>query len=355
MSTSISSVLGIMPNLLYGVDRLSTQNDTLTSEETSGVVADDFAGLGEQTYDAISLEPQITANNAWQANLTQGQTKLSTTQAALSGIGSIASSLQSSLLGLTGDTTTTSVAAASSSAKQALTQLTSLLNTQNGNSYVFAGTALDQAPVNTSDLADSAMVSSIMSAVATVGTTGSAAAEASTLASASDNTPGTSVFSAQLSTSALAATSLVPQLQVGQSDVIANGIVATQGGAATAQSTGSPIRDLIRALATVAGLAGADTGSAAFTQLVSSTSSQMQDVSQGIEDLVTTVGATQASIAAQSSTLSDVSTALQSQFSTIMEADPATVRSQQVAVQNQLTASYTLIADMKTMTLAQYL
>ena len=354
MSATISNSLGAIPNLLRGVDRLSAQNDALTAEESTGVVSDSFAGLGDQAEQAINLQPQITAIASWQTNLAQTQTKLSVTQSGLSSISSIASSLQTSLLGLSGTSSTSTIAAVSAGARQQLTQLTSLLNTQVGGSYVFAGTASDQPPVS-SDLASSSLVSSIISSVASVGTAGADATEAATLASAADNTPGTSVFSAQLSTSASAAAGLAPVLQVGQSDTIRSGIVATQGGAATAQSTGSPIRDLIRALATVAGLSGADPTSAGFTQLLSDTSAQLQTIGAGIQGLVSTVGQTQASATAQSGTLSNVSDALQSQLGNILNADPASVRTQQVAVQNQLTASYTLIADLKTLNLAQYL
>ena len=50
-----------------------------------------------------------------------------------------------------------------------------------------------------------------------------------------------------------------------------------------------------------------------------------------------------------------MSDALQSQLGAAKDSDPTTTRTQQVAVQNQLTASYTLIADMKSLNLAQYL
>ncbi len=353
--SGVISGYGTMPTLLRGVDKLSTQNDTLTAELSSGVVSDSYAGLGDQAYQAISLEPQISAADAWQANVTQTQTKLAATQNALTSITSIADSLQSTLLSLQGDVSTSAVSTASRQASQQLTELTSLLNTQSGHSYVFAGTASDQAPVNTSDLATSSMVSSIVSAVSQVGTAGAAATEAATLAAASDNAAANSVFSAQLSTSAETAGALAPQVQVGQDQFAATGIVATQGGAAGVSSTGSAIRDLIRSLATVAGLSGADSGSAGFQSLIADTSRQMGSVTQGLAGLTAVVGALQDGAASTSSNLSDMSDALQSQLGAAKDSDPTTTRTQQVAVQNQLTASYTLIADMKTLSLAQYL
>jgi flagellar hook-associated protein 3 FlgL len=351
MSGAISNGSGIMPTLMRNVDKLNATNDALSAALTSGVTSDSYAGLGDQAYAAISLEPQISATAAWQTNATVAQTNLSITQTALTSISSIATSLQTSLLSLQTTSSTSTIATISSAARQQLTALTALLNTKNGDSYVFAGTASDQPPVTTSDLATSSLVSGIIGAVATVGTAGATATEAATLASASLTSPA-NVFSTQLS---MAATALAPQIQVGQNQSIATGIVATQGGLASTVSTGSAIRDLIRSLATVAGLSGADSSSAGFQSLVADTSSQMSGVTQGLAGLTASVGTLQDNATSLGSSLSDMNDALTSQLDTTKNADPATTRTQQVAVQNQLTASYTLIADMKTLNLAQYI
>ena len=355
MSGAISNGSGIMPTLMRNVDKLNATNNALAAALSSGVTSDSFAGLGDQAYAAISLEPQISATTAWQTNVTVAQTKLSATQTALTGISAIATSLQASLLSLQTTSSAGTIAAVSSAAKQQLTALTALLNTKNGDSYVFAGTGSDQAPVTTSDLATSSLVSGIIGAVATVGTVGATATESATLASASDNTPTGSVFSTQLSVAAAAATTLVPQIQVGQSESIATGIVATQGAAASTVSTGSAIRDLIRSLATVAGLSGADSSSAGYQSLIADNSSQMSGITQSLAGLTASVGVLQQNASSRSSSLSDVSQALTSQLDAAKGDDPATTRTLQIAVQNQLTASYTLIADMKTLNLAQYI
>ena len=355
MSATISTSFGTTPTLLRSIDVLNAQNDALTAETSSGIVADSFAGLGDETSTAIGLQPQISATSAWQANVSDVQTRLSSAQTALSSINTIATNLQSTLLSLTTVNSSSAIATASDNAKQQLTALTSLLNTQSGDIYVFGGSASDQPPVSSSDLASSNLVSNIMTAVAAVGTTGAAATESATLTAALDNTPANSAFSSQLSVSATAASGLVQQVQVGNDDTLAAGVVATQGGAASSQSTGSSIRDLIRSLATVAGLSAADPSSAGFSTLVSDTSRQMQSVTQGLQGLVASAGTLQQNATSQGSMLSNVNDALTSQLNTIMDSDPTTVRTQQVALQNQLTASYTLIADMKTLTLAQYL
>ena len=355
MSGAISNGYGIMPTLMRNIDKLDAQNDALTAQTSSGITSDSYAGLGDQADEAISLQPQISATAAWQNNLTQTQTKLSVTQIALTSINSIATSLQSTLLTLQSSPSASTIATASQTARQQLTQLTSLLNTKSGDSYVFAGTASDQPPVSVSDLASSGMVSNIMSAVAQVGTAGATATESNTLASASDNSAAGSAFSTQLSVSATTAVTFVPQVQVGQNQSVAAGIVATQGGAAGPQSTGSSVRDLIRSLATVAGLSDADSSSPAFSTLVSDTSGQMTTVTQGLTALTASVGMQQDNSTTLQGDLADMTTAMMSQLDATKQSDVATTRTQQIAVQNQLTASYTLIADMKTLDLAQYI
>lgn len=355
MSGTISSSIGMMPTLLRNIDQLNAQNNTLTEQISTGLVSSDYAGLGDDAYQAISLDPEISQIGAWQANITQAQVKLSASATALTTISSIATSLQTSLVSLQSTTSPQTIATISQQAQQQLTQLTSLLNTSTGNGYVFAGTASDQAPVPAADLAASGVVASIIASVAQVGTNGAAATEASTLSAASGASAAGSIFSSQLSVPPAAAAALVPQVQIGAGAMLSSGIVVSQGTAPSLQSTGSAVADLIRGLATVAGLSQADTGSAGYQTLVSDTLTQMSSTVQSLQGMASQVGVLQDQASSQSSLLSDTKDALQGQLSDLTGSDVATVRTQQVAVQNQLTASYTIISDMRSLSLAQYL
>ena len=81
----------------------------------------------------------------------------------------------------------------------------------------------------------------------------------------------------------------------------------------------------------------------------------MPAVTAGLANLSGSLGGQQTMLTNQSTGLSDMSDALNTQINTVMDADTATVRTQQVALQNQLTASYNLIADEKTLSLADYI
>lgn len=343
--------------LTQAVDQLNAQNTDLEASLTSGAISDSYSGLGDQRFMALDLQPQITKIVGWQSNITSAQNILSVSQTAMSSVSSIATSLQTSLTTLTGDTSASTVAVAATQAQQALTQLATLLNTKDGSQYVFAGTDSNTAPVtDPATITSSAFFRNIASDVADVSTNGASQTEASTVAAAADNTAGQTVFSTALSVDPTVASGLNRRMTVGDQDHVSVGFVATQGtSAASTTSTGSSIRDLMRALAVVANLGQADTSSAQFSSLVASTRSQMDSVSSGLNIVMASMGTTQASLTSSSSMLDEVGDALTSQLGTIRDSDPTLLATQISATKTQLQASYSLIADMKGMSLAAYL
>ena len=351
-----TSLPSSITSLTQAVDQLSSQYNAEQAAVASGVTSDNYAGLGDQRYQALNLQPQITKLGAYQQNITAAQNNLTVTQTAMSQITTIATNLQTSLTSLQGDPSSVNVTTAALQARQSLTQLASLLNTQDGSGYVFSGNDSTNAPVtDPGSILQSSFFTTIADSVAAVGTTGADTAESATLAAASDNSSGASVFSTALSVDGTSATSLEHTVAVGEQDNAAVGFVATAGGAATSTSTGSSIRDLMRALATVGSLDQADPTSAGFTTLINDTSSEMTGVSSSLTTSVAALGQTQAQLATQGDDLSLMSDALTQQLGSIKDSDPALLSTQLTDTQNQLQASYSLIADMKGMTLAAYI
>lgn len=345
-----------MSVLTQSVDRLSSQYTTLSGALSSGVIADSYAGLGDGCYQALDLQPQISQINAWQENVTSAQNTLGITQTAMSSITTISTDLQTSLVSLQGDKSATNVAAAATEARDALTELATLLNTKNGSEYVFAGNTAGVAPVSDPETVTSgAYFKTIASSISSLGAVSTSSVEAQTVATASDNSASMSLFSSALSVSASDAASFTHSVTVGDQEDVATSIVATGGGNATSISTGSPIRDLMRALAVVANLGQADATSGAFSSLINDTATQMGGVSNSLELFVASLGATQSQLTAQTAMLSETGDALTKQLEAAKASDPATLSTQITDTQNQLQASYSLIADMKGMSLAAYL
>lgn len=342
--------------LTQSVDRLSSQYTALSGAVSSGVVADSYAGLGDSRYQALSLQPEISKIGAWQQNVTSAQNTLNITQTAMSRITTIATNLQTSLVTLQGDKSSTNVTAAATEARDALTELATLLNTKNGSEYVFAGNMSNVAPVvDPDDVTNSSYFKTIASSVSSLGTVSASTVEAQTVATASDNEGSVSVFSPTLSVTATNAGTLTHSITIGDQEDVATGIVATGGGDATSTSTGSSIRDLMRTLAVVGSLDQADATTGAFSSLVNDTATQLGVVSSNLELSVASLGATQNRLTLKDAALSETGDVLAKQLDAAKGSDPAELSTQITDTQNQLQASYSLIADMKGMSLASYI
>lgn len=342
--------------LRLGVTSLESQESALETEMSTGVTSTTYAGLGDSRAKALSLDPAITQVSAWRSNVTTAQSRLTTTQTVLDQVSTIATNLTTSLATLDGTVDSSTVSTAVDEAKSALSTLTSLLNTQSGNSYIFAGQASDTAPVST-DLDDSSsgsLLSSIASAVDDLDSDGASSVLSTTLSLAGDTTAG-EPFSSALSTDAVSASDQNLNIVVGNDYTVSAGIVATQGTAATDTSTGSPVRDLIRNLMVVASLGSVDTSGTGYTDLISGLQSSNTGVTDGITGLSTRLGIQQDELTNQSSVLTQMSTSLSDQLNTAKNADWAAVSTQLTDVKNQLEASYSVISDLKDMSLASYL
>ncbi len=357
--SGISSIIGgsdfgTMQQLLANATATKTQLDQLTLQASSGYASTTYAGLAPgAASNALSLAPQIAgiANTISNLNLATGQ--MNVQQTALSSISSIASNFMSQL-GTVSALNTQAVATIAASAQQALGQVAGLLNTKSGNVYVFAGQDSANPPVpDPNNMTNSGFYTQIGSAVAGLATNGAAATESSTLAIASSNAAGTTVFSAGLSSGGA-----LPVIATGGGATVpvgiaanANAFVASTG----SNTTGSYMRDILRGLATIAQLTPAQVSSPQFSAFASDTTNSLRGAITALNQDAGVLGNTQSALADRSSVLQQSSTALSTQLANADQVDMATTLSKLSTTQTQLQASYQLIASMKTMSLTQYL
>ncbi|GFE95829.1 MULTISPECIES: flagellin [unclassified Gluconobacter] len=332
---------------------LSQIKDNLQEQASTGVKSSNYAQLGDTRAQALALQPAITQVSSWNSNVTMAQNRLTVTQSAVSQISTIADNLNETLSTLVGNVSSTSISSASEQAKSDLLSLGNLLNMQEGGSYIFAGLQSSTAPVSTI-LTNSNLSSSIQEAVQSMGNGGASDVLSETLSLAgqtSQNQP----FSAALSTNPVTASQQNLKITVGSNQTVSAGIVATQGSTSSKTSTGSPIRDLIRNLMVVAALGSDDAGTADHTQLVQGLQTTNAGVIEGLSDISGGLGIQQNSLTSQSTMLAQMKAALTTQLGTAKDADLAQVSVQLNDTSNQLQASYSIIANMKGMTLASYL
>jgi len=147
---------------------------------------------------------------------------------------------------------------------------------------------------------------------------------------------------------------------VGPGQAVSTGLLASANvsavsGGVPATSTGSYMRDLMCALATVGSLTSAQAGTAAFNTLLQNTTTSLTGAISAMATDAAALGGTQSQITAAQTDLGDVQTALTTQLSSAQDTNMAATLSQLSTVQTQLQASYQVIASMSGLSLAKYL
>ena len=339
---------GTLSGLVGDSETLSARLNQLEQQAATGTIATTLGGLGgTAARTVLDLRPQIAQQTQYQANINAVQGQMSTAQTALSSLSSIASQFYGNLPNLN-NLSSSEVDSVAADAKQALAQVANLLDTKDGNTYVFAGQTPDTAPIpNPDGIASSTFATGISAAVAGLATNGAAATAAATLMAAS----GTSPFDPTLS-------SAVPTVQVGENEYVQAGLLANANTLATSSgssTTGSYARDVLRSLATLASLSSSQVNDPGFSSLISDTQQSLSGAITAMNTEAGVFGDIQSSLSTQSTEIGDVHDALKGQLSSATDVDMASTLSSLTQTQTQLQASYQVIAAAKSMTLANYL
>jgi len=359
MSGSIGSVgtgYGFLNTLITNTSTVHQQLDNLTEQASSGLVAQTYAGLGSSASVPLDLNPQLTALQTYQNNISQATGTMQVTQTAMTQLQQIAATFVADMPDLT-SANTQEIDSIAQQAQAALTQVAGLLDTQDGDVYVFGGQDTSNPPVPSPDsILTSGFYTQINAAVSGLATNGAAATAASTLAIASSNASGTSPFSTYMSQPASDIGQQV--VQTGDGTTVNIGLLASANSNVTStgtSTTGSYMRDLMRALATIGSMSSSQANDSGFVALVQDTTTSLNGIVTAMAGDVGVLGNTQSSLTSTGTQLSDTTTALTGQVSAVQDADMATTLSNISAIQTQLQASYRLIATEGTLSLANFL
>jgi flagellar hook-associated protein 3 FlgL len=345
LSNAATGPNGVLGTLVSNSNSIQTQLSHLTEQSSTGLVSQTFGGLGDGAAIALNLSPQLGEVSAYSQNITTANTNLNLTAQVLSQVETIASTFYSGTLGLSSNGSQ-AVDTLASQAKTALGQLQGLLNTQNGENYLFAGEDTANAPVP--DASFNAYIASIQTAASGLATNGAAATEAATLTVATSGSP----FSTTLGT-------VPPSVPIGFGKTVGSGVVAGTNAyapATTTLSTGSYVKDLIRSLATVASLSSSQISlGSSFSTLVNDTHTDLGQEIDAINNESAGVGAAQQELTADQTSLTDTQQAITTQISSVENVDAASVATALTQAQNQLQISYKLISSMEGLSLLQFL
>jgi len=331
--------------------------DTLTEQSSSGLVASTYAGLGAGAAVSLNLSPQIASLQVWQGNIDAATGQIGVTLSAMTQLQQVASTFLSDTNDLNG-LSTSEIDSIASNARNALSQVTNFLDTQDGSGhYVFGGQDSANPPVpDPSNILGSWFYTQIAAAVGGLSGAGAAATASATLAIASSNAAGTSPFSAYMSQPAVSLQAPIVQTGDGQTTPIgllasANSFVTSGGGS----TTGSYARDLLRGLATIGSLSGAQANDPGFGDLVQDVRTSLTGAVTAMASEAGVLGDKQSALTTTKAQLGDTQTALTGQVSAVQDVDMATTLTNLSAVQTQLQASYQLIAGQSSLSLVKYL
>ena len=350
ISSLSSSDYGSLASLVADASATSKKLDLLTAQASSGDVATSYAGLGAGASVSLNLNPALGHLQTWQNNIAAATGNMQVTQTAMTQIQQIASDLLSQLNGLQG-ADGSEIDTIAASARDDLSQVANLLDSTNGTTYVFAGTDSANPPVPDPDsITSSGFFTQIAAAVANLGTAGASATSAAVLAIGSSNAAGTTPFSATIGS--------IPLIQTGDGQMQPIGLLANANATVTStgtSTTGSYMRDLMCALATVGSLSSSQQNDPGLTDFVQDTRTGLTGAISAMAEDTGVLGNQQTTLTTESTTLQQTSTALTTQLSSVQDADMAQTLSNITLVQNQLQASYQLISNMSALSLAKYL
>ena len=356
MTATIAAGYGIMPALIANSKNVRQQLDTLTEQASTGMVGQTYAGLGQGAKVSLDLNQQISTLQTYRRNIDQASGGMQVTQTAMTQIQQIAATFVSTIPNLNG-LNPSRIDSVAADARAALTQVAGLLNTKNGDTYVFGGQDTANPPVPAPDsILSSGFYTQINAAVSALSTNGAAATAAATLAIAGSNAAGTSPFSAYLSQPASALGASV--VQTGEGTTVRTGLLASANSAATSTgmpSTGSYMRDLMRALATLGSMSSSQVNDPNFNALVQDTGVSLTGVVGTMAIDAGVLGNTQANLTATQTQLTDIETALTGQVSSVQDVDMAATLSKLTAMQTQLQESYRLITSANSLSLINFL
>jgi flagellar hook-associated protein 3 FlgL len=362
---------GTLGSLIANAASVKQKIDTLTNQASTGLIGDTYAGLGTGASVSLDLRPQMVKLQTWQNSVDASTGRMAVTQSAMTNIQSIAANFYAQLNTVEG-VNASAVDSIAASARDALSQVASQLDTQDGGVYVFAGQDTANAPVPDPDnILTSGFYTAINAQVAAFaqGLQTAAATATNTLTIASPPPAGgTSPFSAGLAQPYTVLQGQLPVVQVGQNSTEKTGLLASSNGLipvsvsgppatvnGPATTTGSYMRDVLRALATIGSLSSSQVNVSGFRDLVQDTRTSLQGAIGAMGSDVGVLGNVQSSLSATRSTLADTQTALTAQVSSAEDVDLAKIMSQLSLVQTQMQASYQLIATMSSLSLVKFL
>lgn len=319
---------------LQNSGRIKSDLAQLSQELSTGKSADIVEKLGGQTRQLSGISHSLETLTAYQRSADETSLMLEHMQLALDRVDQQRGSAADDLLKISPQSHQQQIVSASQTANQAFSDMVSALNTQFAGRSLFAGAAVDRAPLATSD----EMLADIRAEL--IGAT--TQAEVSNIVQQWFDDPAggfaTMGYLGDVGGSV--------ERQVGPNQTIDMSLRADDPG----------IKEVLRATA-IAALAGEMSGTLTQTEQASLLQSAGTSLLVGAVDLVSsqsTIGSLQGLVEAGQTRLTSEQTALSLAYNDLTEADPFETATRLQAVQTQLETHFAVTARLSQLTLADY-
>ncbi|HZT89950.1 MAG TPA: flagellin [Stellaceae bacterium] len=323
MTMGVSN-LGTLSLLTFIMQNNDTQLNTLGTELSSGQASQSLSGYGPQAQPVLNLNATIAAANAYVSTSTTVSTYLSGTDTSLTELIKDANQLSKGLTDLSTNAGSFSVTALTGLVSGLGLDVTTTLNTQVGNRYIFAGTRYNTPPVLD------------INSLPAPGAPTAFAAVTSPLLPAYDTdaaaNPGGEASAWAQSTATIAA-----------SETISYGV----------SSNDTPIQQLVYALQNAA--AATNSSGATQAQYVSLAQDAVQQAIAGLQNLQAKNGAVMSQVNNTQTAQKQSVATLTGMLNGITGVDTTKVSVQIASLQTQMQASYRVTSTLLNLSLANYL
>lgn len=409
--TSINLTARIALNATQLRDRITDLGEQIST----GRKGKTYAAVGVEAPKAMDLRAEVGRRESYQTTITQTLSKIRISQDILDRIGTIAQKFTADSAKLLGAARNEEIQIQATQAQAAMVEVATLLNEQLNGEYLFGGSDSRNPPIpNPQTIATSGMGQTIRTRVGQLNATNVAAVLADTKTAAQSNEANVTPFSDFLRTTKWAASTAyaVGDLVVNNGNIyrvtqagtsgttsaptgtgtgitdgsakwdyvqpgsiagateprvsllgndnerVEYGIHANRNAAvvSTGETTGSWARDLLRGLASIAGLTPdkAQLGSA-YTSFITTVRNGLQSSVDALALERGSLGTTESRLQSMATQHQNVSTSLTLQLSNLEEVDMAKTISSFQTTQTQLEASYRAIAIAQQLSLTRFL
>ncbi|MGV1759425.1 flagellar hook-associated family protein [Rhizobium sp. A22-96] len=172
MKLSFISSQAIQNAMRQTIRQAQNEMTSASTEATTGVYADIGVALGSNTALSVNLTRDVSRIDSILGSNSIASQRMTSSQTALTGMGTQAQKLMDQLVALRGSTDSTSIALTQQVATSALSSVIASGNTMVNGEYLFAGTNTDVQPMTDKSASTNAAIQTALSAYATAnGTT----------------------------------------------------------------------------------------------------------------------------------------------------------------------------------------